>query len=103
MIQILATPYEGTKHFSDDSLSSSSEKEVQLKAHLDNLQDEYTTTKVPKWHPLADPNRQFDEDLKAQLEQSFLKKAQDIEKDLLRSNIDDEIQYKIIGQIYNDP
>lgn len=68
MTRILATPYEGTKHFSDDSLSSSSEKEKHLKAHLDSLQDEYTTKKVPKWHPLVDPNRQFDEDLKAQLE-----------------------------------
>lgn len=54
MSQTIATPYEGMKHFSDDSLSSGSEKDKQLRTHLENLQGEYTTKAVPKWHPLAD-------------------------------------------------
>ena len=57
MAHTITTPYEGIQNFSDDSLSSGSEKDKQLRADLENLQQEYTTKAVPEWHPLADPGR----------------------------------------------
>jgi hypothetical protein len=60
LLASISKPLDGVINFSDESMSDGSAKETKLASHLDDLQQDYTTKKLPTWHPLADPSRSFD-------------------------------------------